>query len=130
MYIHNFNYITFIICLIICLLKLQINFCVTLLFSKILKKVMHVRVYNCLYKHNILYSNQFDLRTNHLTELAVLQYVDNLTPAIDNGNYTAGIFLDLSKAFDTVDHNILLWKLSHHCIRGIAVNRSKVHTSN
>lgn len=50
--------------------------------------------------------------------MAVLDFVNNISNAIDNGMYTIGIFMDLSKAFDTMDHNILLNKLSHCGFRG------------
>ena len=75
-----------------------------------------MRPYNFL-RHNILYFNQFAFRTNHSTDMAASQFVDNLTQAIDNGNYSVSIFLDLSKAIDTCEHNILLCKLSHYGVR-------------
>ena len=96
-------------------------------FSKIPLKVIYVRLYKFLYKHNILCSNQFGVRTNHSTNMSILQFAYNLTQAIDNENYTVGIFAYLSKAFDTVAHNILLCELSHFGIRGIAFDWSKAH---
>ena len=58
-------------------------------------------------------------RENRSTELAIIELVDRITKAIDKGEYTIGIFLDLSKAFDTIDHKILIQKLDHYGIRGI-----------
>ena len=68
--------------------------------------------------------------TNHSTDMAVLQFVNNLTQTIDNGNYSVGIFLDLSNAFYAVDHDILLCKMSHYGIKGIALNWFNAYLSN
>ena len=60
-----------------------------------------------LEKHNIIYKYQFGFRKGFSTELAILETTDNLNMAIDNKQITCGIFLDFSKAFDTVNYNIL-----------------------
>ena len=59
-------------------------------------------------EHNILSMNQFGFRKKYSTFLALMDLVDNITKNLDGGNYSIGIFLDLSKAFDTIDHTILL----------------------
>ena len=64
--------------------------------------------------------NQFDLREKHFKMHATLLITDNVQIAIEDGQFSCGIFLDLSKAFDTVDHSILIRKLGHYGIRGIA----------
>ena len=87
------------------------------IFLKLWKKLF-IRNHIFLGKHNILYSNKFGLCTNHSTDMAVLQFVNNTTQTINDGNYSAVIFLDLSKASDTVDHN-LFHKLSHCGTRGM-----------
>ena len=89
-------------------------------FSKILERLMHNRLYNFLTEHNILAMNQFGFRKNYSKFLALMDLVDNISKNIDEGNYSIGIFLDLSKAFDTIDHTILLDKL---CRYGIIVCR-------
>ena len=65
-------------------------------------------------EHNILSMNQFGFRKNYSTFLALMDLVDNISKNIDEGNYSIGIFLDLSKAFDTIDHTILLDKLCRY----------------
>ena len=71
-----------------------------------------------LNEHEILYEYQFGFRENYSTTLAITEIVENLLTELQNGKLVAGIYLDLSKAFDTVDHNILLDKLEHYGIRG------------
>ena len=79
---------------------------------------MENRLYKCLEKYNIIYSGQFGFRANHSTDHALLLIVDKIQRAIESGQFSCGIFLDLRKAFDTVDHNILLAKLYSNVIRG------------
>src|SRR6218665_220640 len=67
---------------------------------------------------DILYTSQFGFRSGHSTAMALLNMQDKMSQAIDNNKYSIGIFLDLSKAFDTVDHNILIQKLERYGIRG------------
>ena len=90
-------------------------------FSKILEKIMYKRLIDYIERHNILYDKQYGFRKNHSTEMAIIELTNKLTDAIDEGKLTAGIFLDLSKAFDTVDHSIIISKLEHYGIRGIAL---------
>ena len=87
-------------------------------FSKLLEKVVYKRLYNFLIKYNILFDKQYGFRKNHSTPLVLLHLYDTLANAIDNKKYTMGVFIDLSKAFDTVNHEILLAKLQHYGIRG------------
>ena len=91
-------------------------------FSKILEKIMYKRVVKYLDKHNMLFESQYGFRKKkHSTNLATIELVTKILQAIDNNEYTIGVFLDLAKAFDTVNHEILLKKLEHYGIRGIAL---------
>ena len=86
--------------------------------NKIFEKLLYKRLYKFLNKHNVLYKYQFGFRQGHSTSHALIEIMDNVRSAIDNDMYTCGIFIDLSKAFDTVNHAILLEKLHHYGIRG------------
>ena len=86
--------------------------------SKVLEKIVYNRLHKFITKHNILNSNQYGFRKNYSTDLALIQIYDKITGAIANKEHVVGIFCDLSKAFDTLNHAILLSKLSHYGIRG------------
>ena len=98
--------------------------------SKIFEKTIHKRLYNFIEDSNCLYNLQFGFRTNHNTNHALIQLTEEIRTAIDNGQYASGIFVDLQKAFDTVEHNILLNKLNHYGIRGIVNNLFKSYLTN
>ena len=68
--------------------------------------------------NNILYSKQFGFQEGHSTEHAIIQLIDQINNSFEKNHYTLGIFIDLSKAFDTVDHNILIKKLNKYGIKG------------
>ena len=90
-------------------------------FSKLFEKVMYNRLINFLNLHNILYSKQFGFRNNRSTALALIDLINNISSAIDRNETTLGIFLDLSKAFDTINHEILCQKLQHYGIQDTAL---------
>ena len=87
-------------------------------FSKVLERLVYNQLYLFLEKNDIIYKYQFGFRKGYSTEQAILEITDNLNSAIDNKQITCGLFLDFSKAFDTVNHNILLSKLYTYGIRG------------
>ena len=86
--------------------------------SKILEKIMHQRVYTFLQNTGQIYENQYGFRANHSCEHAIGQVVGTLVKNTENRLYSACILLDLSKAFDTIEHRILLQKLELYGIRG------------
>ena len=89
-------------------------------FSIFLERVFHKRLMSFLDKNNVLYKSQYGFRKNMSTSLAILELVEEITNAIDDRKYTVGVYIDLKKAFDAVDHNILIKKLEHYGIRGLA----------
>ena len=95
-------------------------------FNKLLECLMYNRLIKYLEKQNILYEKQFGFRSKHSTDHAILSIVDKIQKAIENRNYSCGIFLDFSKAFDTVDHKIMLLKLVYYGVRN---NTLKLFTS-
>ena len=88
------------------------------IFDKIIEKIMHKRLYEFIEEHDILFKNQFGFRKNSSTAHSLIEITENIKESIDKGNYGCGIFIDLKKAFDTVNHKILLTKLEHYGIRG------------
>ena len=91
-------------------------------FSKIFERIMYNQLLSFINKHKLLYSYQFGFRINHAPELALLCLADKISDALENGEYVLGLFLDFSKAFDTVNHEILFAKLEFLGIRGVCLH--------
>jgi len=91
-------------------------------FSKILEKIMYNRLVSFLECNNILSNSQFGFRKGRGINNALLSFIESILTAKDNKEKTIGIFLDLSKAFDMVNHKILIRKLHWFGMRGLAGN--------
>ena len=87
-------------------------------FSKILKKNYHSRLMAFIDSNQVLYKSQYGFRKQMSTSLAIIELLEEITNSLDK--HEAGVFIDLNKAFDTVDHSILIEKLYHYGIRGTA----------
>ena len=95
-------------------------------FQKYLKKYL----ISFIEAQHILSDGQYDFRSNHSTSLALTEFIEEITYAMDTSQTTIGVFIDLNKTFDTVDHNILLSKLQCNGIRGLALEWIKSNLSN
>ena len=90
-------------------------------FSKLLERLVYNRLIAYITNNKLLYEYQFGFQKGKSTHLALILLVDKITEALDRGECVIGIFLDFSKAFDTVDHNILMMKLEKYGIKGKAL---------
>ena len=98
--------------------------------DKILEKLMFNRLYQFLESNKCLYELQFGFRQKHSTNHALLSMTEQIKSAIDNGDTAIGVFVDFQKAFDTVNHKILLRKLEHYGIRGLPNTWLKSYLTN
>ena len=89
---------------------------------KVFEKLMYTRFLNFLNKYQLLCKYQFGFRKLYSTCMALIMFMDKLSESLDDGKFVVGVFLDFSKAFDTVDQDILTMNLAHYGIRGNALN--------
>ena len=87
--------------------------------SKIFERIIFDQLYKYFVTNKLFYSSQYGFRKEHSTELAALEFVDRLIYKLDKGSVPIGTFIDLSKAFDTINHNILLRKLEYYGVENI-----------
>ena len=100
------------------------------LFSKLFEKVIAMRLRSYCVANDILTCHQYGFRKSYSTELAATNLYDNLLNSLDKKDITCAIFLDLAKAFDSVNHKILLQKLKKYGIRGIPLKLMESYLSN
>ena len=98
--------------------------------SKIFEKVIYKRIIDFCVSKKVITEKQFGFRKKHSTQHALVHLTDFLLDKLDNSETSIVVFLDLSKAFETVNHQILLDKLHHYGIRGIAYDLLKSYLSN
>ena len=90
--------------------------------SKLFEKVVYNQLFTYFQKNRLFYNGQYGFRMNHSTELAAIELVDRILKDIDNKKLPLAIYMDLSKAFDTLDHNILIKKLQYYGVIGTPLN--------
>ena len=98
--------------------------------SKVLEKIIALQLSSYFEKNKLLFDNQYGFRPKHSTEHAALELIDRITNKMDTNEIPLNIFLDLSKAFDTIDHSILLNKLKYYGLKGSTLNLFQSYLSN
>ena len=100
------------------------------LFSKILERIMHTRLYKYFESNKLFYGKQFGFRRNCSLDYGLMEVVNNISQSMATKNLTLGVFIDLSKAFDTVDHEILIKKLQVYGVNGTELSWFKCYLTN
>ena len=86
--------------------------------GKLIEELLHKRLYFFLNQSKCLFDAQFGFRPHHSTNHTLITIIEHIRSALDKNNFTCGVFLDFQKVFDTVNHDILLSKLSYYGVRG------------
>ena len=98
--------------------------------SKIFERIIFNQINDHFTSHDLYYNGQYGFREKHSTQLAALELIDRITHELYMGNTPINIYIDLSKAFDTLDHTILISKLQHYGITGAALQLLVSYLSN
>jgi len=98
--------------------------------SKIFEKIIFNQLHTFFHVNKLYNKNQYGFRESHSTEHAALELVDRVITQLDNSKLPLAIFIDLSKAFDTINHEILLHKLNHYGIRNTSLSLLKSYLTN
>ena len=91
---------------------------------------MYSRLCTFLNNNNVIYNLKFGFRQQYSTSHVLINTTENIIKTLDDGNIGCGVFVDLLKAFDTVDHQVLLAELNHYGIRGVSIDWFKSYLSN
>ena len=100
------------------------------IISKVLERLMYNRLISFIEKYNVIFEHQFGFQKNKSTTLAIMDLYHKIIDSMENKKTPSCIFLDFAKAFDTVNHNILLNKLEYYGIRGTSLNWFKSYLNN
>ena len=100
------------------------------IISKLFEKLVNNHIVNFLERNEILYNHQYGFRHGYNTKLPLINLINQITKYTDEGRITVGVFIDFAKAFDTINHTILLKKLEHYGIRGIALKLFRNYLKN
>ena len=87
--------------------------------SKVFEKTIYSQLFQYLFVNSLLHANQYGFRAKYSTELALNELVDRIYSQLDEKKIPIAIFMDLSKAFDTIDHEILITKMEHYGITNL-----------
>ena len=98
--------------------------------SKVYERLVYNRLAHYLDQNEILHNKQFGFRKGYSTSMAIHALTENFYESVENNEFMLGLFIDLSRAFDTISHKILLDKLQHYGIRGIAWEWIRSYLSN
>ena len=93
--------------------------------SKLIEKLLYNRLHKFLNQNKCLFNYQFGFRNHHSTNHALISITEKIN-ALDEGKFACGVFIDFQKAFDTVNHKILISKLEHYGIRGLPLHLFKI----
>ena len=99
-------------------------------FSKVVERLMYNRLLKYINDNNLLHRYQFGFQKGKSTHMALIVLIDKISEALEKGDCVVGIFLDFSKAFDTVDHTILLQKLNFYGLKGTILSWFENYLSN
>ncbi len=95
-----------------------------------MEKAIHKQLLNHFNQENLLYNHQYGFREGHGTELAALEFINRITNKMDKNEIPMAIYIDQSKAFDTIDHSILIDKLLYYGIKNKALELMKSYLHN
>ena len=99
-------------------------------FSKVFERLLYNRLYTFLQAHNVITEYQYGFQSGYSTEMALIHTIEEISSKLDKGEKVIGLFLDLKKAFDTVNIEILLLKLNHYGVRGKSLDLIKNYLTN
>ena len=101
-----------------------------IVISKIFEKVNRDQLYENFEKYNLLAEQQYGFRKQHSTEYAAVKLIDHVSKEIENGKSLTNVYLDLSKAFDTLTFDVLLFKLKYYEVTDTALNLMQSYLTN